>query len=160
MPEAQVYDSQRSLSSSGGVFQYQVNAFICQLLEISDLTLADLDKFATQIRFPRNHGKVSSQFFEERIRIPSTDNPTPHWKAFAGETLMALDILWFFSSLALPDIDAMAEHVRCLNLAVKLMDYLRSGDRVCDMLDAAEETQRLHHELFVALYPPAEKTCT
>ena len=35
---------------------------------------------------------------------------------------------------------------------MKLMDYLRSGDRVCDMLDAAEETQRLHHELFVALY--------
>ena len=51
----------------------------------------------------------------------------------------------------------MAEHVRCLNLAVKLMDYLRSGDRVCDMLDAAEETQRLHHELFVALYAELAK---
>ena len=99
MPETQVYDSQHSLFSSGGVFQYQVNAFTCEVLENSGLSLADLDIFARQIRFPRNHGKVSSKFFEERIRMPSTDNPTPHWKAFAAETLMALDILWFFRHL-------------------------------------------------------------
>ena len=37
------------------------------------------------------------------------------------------------------------------------MDYLRSGDRVCEMLDAAEETQRLHHEKFVSLYAELAK---
>ena len=99
MPETQVYDSQHSLFSSGEVFQYQVNGFICKLLEISEVKLPDLDKFTTQLRPPRNPGKVPSRFFEERVRTPSTDNRAPHIKAFANETLMALEILWFFRHL-------------------------------------------------------------
>ena len=51
----------------------------------------------------------------------------------------------------------MAEHVHCLNMALQTMDYLRSGDRVCEVLDAAEETQRLHHEKFVSLYAESAK---
>ena len=51
----------------------------------------------------------------------------------------------------------MAEHVHCLNMALQTMDYLRSGDRVCEMLDAAEETHRLHHEKFVSLYAELAK---
>ena len=38
-----------------------------------------------------------------------------------------------------------------------MMDYLRSGDRVCEVLDAAEWTQRLHHEAFVSLYAELAK---
>ena len=34
MPDTQVYDSQHSLFSSGGVFQYQVNAFVLKLLRL------------------------------------------------------------------------------------------------------------------------------
>ena len=70
---------------------------------------------------------------------------------------MALDILWLFASIVLQDVDAMAEHVHCLNQAVQMLDYLRSGDRVCERLDAAEETQRLHHETFVSLYADLAK---
>ena len=100
---------------------------------------------------------VSKSFFENQTRALSKENKTPHIKAFASETLMALDILWLFSSIVLKDVDAMAEHVHCLNLALQTMDYLRSGDRVCEMLDAAEETQRLHHEKFVSLYAELAK---
>ena len=40
----------------------------------------------------------------------------------------------------------MQAHVRCLNLTVEILDYLRSGDKVLQHLEELGRLQQLHHE--------------
>jgi len=81
-------DWMHGLCASGGVGQYTLNGFVHAVKE-AGIPTEDLDAFQSKIKWPSHSRHLSKDFFCKR---PS-DDPKGHIKAFAGETLQAVQCM-------------------------------------------------------------------
>ena len=107
MPYAFFYDPMHCLFSSGGVCQYQVNAFVLEL-EPHGIPVASLDNFTSSVK---GH-KLQPGFFAARV----VRNWGAHIKAFASEVVDAINVLRLFCKAVVEPAGVMHDHVRCLCL--------------------------------------------
>jgi len=147
LPETVYWDWQHSLVASGGVAQYQLNQFV-RKLTASGISCADLDAFAKTIRWPRNSTKLPGNFFQKRV----VHKPGKHLRAFANETLSAIDVLHFFSLLVLRPMGWKPDHVLSLELLLKIVSYIQHSANDRTILPLLEEALAQHHVTYLALY--------
>jgi hypothetical protein len=152
-PSMVIWDWMHNAIASGGVCQYQINFVICHMVSSKRFTLADFDQFHSILKLPKKNGKLRSSFFQDRVVLPTPKKPDPHLRAFASETLIAVEVLYMFAIHVLKPSGLFAEHVRCLELIMRAIDIFTAGDAAVQY--AAELLTILleHKKLYLQLYP-------
>jgi len=114
--------------------------------------LETINEFAQQFTLPKKHGKVHATWLTDNRLHDDT------LASFASIVLCIVPILTcFFNDVVLP-LGVMNEHILCFTLLGSIIGILCLGPE-----DAMHHTDKLrkliemHAELFVALYPGAEK---
>ena len=148
MPYAFFYDTMHCLFSSGGVCQYQVNAFVCEL-EGHGIAVASLDNFH---RLAKGH-KLQPGFFAARV-VPKSD---AHIRAFASEVVDAINVLRLFCMAVVEPAGVMQDHVRCLYLIHAIVKVFGKPDDVSLNADRCEAYMEEYAELYVSLYKSIPK---
>ena len=146
--ESTFFDSMHCLTASSGMFQFEVNQFVKDVLkEHKNMKVEVFDDFSQQINWCHKD-KLHKNFFENRIQ----QKPGSHIKAFAGEVMMAMRVLLLFSERVLVPQNSMPGHCECLSLAVQILEIIEQGD---DAVQLARELSSLtvkHHKCSLAVY--------
>ena len=110
--------------ASGGVAQYEVNAFCLALLD-EGLTLESLDEFQQSIHWPpKSNRGLKKDFFQQRIQKERTG----HVKCFGGECISAVIALALFAERCLEPAGKLLQHARSMRLLNQIIDICHSGD--------------------------------
>lgn len=112
-----------------------------------DMSLVKLDDFAKLVLIGRGHC-LPADFFATRVLLKKQ----PSIKAFADETLAAMQVLLVLCEFVLMPSGILPEHVRCLLFACELLEYFTIGDEVSEYNDRMRVIAREHHVLFLVLY--------
>ena len=146
------YDWGHMLLMSGGVAQYEVNSYICVLLQSGQLeSLAALDRFRCLIVWPHRTPGVTKDFFQWHY----SEKLGSHFKAYASETWLAVNTLIMYTNLVVDPIGALPQHVQCIRLLFKTLSILYLGNRALGFVDVLAETIEQHFFLYTELYPEA-----
>ena len=73
-------------------------------------------------------------------------------KAWAGETIFAVQALVKFADLVVVPKGALLEETRCLRLIAKVLDMLSTPDSAVHNIREIETALTDHHELILQLY--------
>ena len=144
------FDWMHCLVASSGLAQFEVNAFCLALLDnFPDVTLNDLDVFALQINF--SSGSFPKHFFENRIVMTEGK----HMKAFASETINAVEVLALFAEMVLIPNDpekTMLEHCSSMQMLKGILDTLRDAKR--NHMNTVELQKQIveHHRKALQVY--------
>ena len=87
-------DWMHTFPGSGGLAQYNVNAFVLQLSDY-DISAEDIDLWCRDVHLPLSMTRLSKTFFRDRI----VQRAGAHMRAFASEVLTAFVLLGFFCRL-------------------------------------------------------------
>lgn len=147
-PTTVYWDWMHCMFASGGVAQYNVNAFLLEIVRVG-LPLADIDEFAAKITTPSSKQKLTRTFFQDRTVL----RDGAHIKAFASEMITAIQVLGIFSDVVLLPMGVLGSHIKCFDLLRELSGTLVMGDVVATMLGRAREVMQNHHEKLAELYP-------
>ena len=85
-------DWMHTFPGSGGLAQYNVNAFVLQLSDY-DISAEDIDLWCRDVHLPLSMTRLSKTFFRDRI----VQRAGAHMRAFASEVLTAFVLLVFLS---------------------------------------------------------------
>lgn len=151
-PETIYWDWMHCLVASGGVAQYQCNGFLLAL-KASGIALASVDEFCNTVCVPSGWSKLTKSFFKDRV----VENLDAHMKAFASEMLSAIVVLGIFVDAVVRPTGKLADHVACFDCLRTLVLILKRGDGACPLVAELQRQLRLHHDLFVVLYPACVK---
>ena len=150
-PFCMYWDGMHCLYSSGGIVQYQVNAYVMALMQ-HNISLETLDSFAGTVTLP-NGLKLGKSFFASRI----VTKPNAHIKAFASEVINVVYVLALFTSLVVAPSGMMSQHVECFQLLVAIVKIMKSEAYVLANLDTLESYLEKHGTLYVELYKSIPK---
>jgi hypothetical protein len=143
-------DSMHVLFASGGVAQYEVNGFVLALgglLQfIGHSVPGMLDDFHDHIKWPVVR-RLRKNFFAQRVR-----GVGENLKAFAVETMAAVEVLWHFCSMVLQPAEQLPLHCRSMGLLCAILDHLSCGEEVVHRTDALRRCIGEHRPLFLELY--------
>jgi len=146
-PTSRFTDWFHDLLASGGVYQIIVNEVVLDIVEHAGLTLKDIDAFQAGVRLPAQ--PLGKTFFQDRI----VERRGAHVKAFASETISAVQVVCFLFVCVFDNSAQFARQVRLCELARESLEVLLAGDsavRLANRLDGAmEELQTI----FLSLYP-------
>eukprot|EP00959_Pyramimonas_sp_CCMP1952_P306647 6417533-Pyramimonas_sp.AAC.1 len=114
--------------SSGGIGQYECNAFVIAVIRNSELKrqgldLAKIDEFQQTIRWPGRGRGLSKEFFRTQVRMGDAG----HLACFATETIMAVEVLMFLSVLVLEPQGHLQGQRDCLARLHRMLGILRHG---------------------------------
>lgn len=153
--ECVFFDNMHNLLASGGLAQYQVNAFVNTVVQETAITSADLNEFMSTVVLPRSYSKPPKTFFSSRI----VGNERAHCKGFAGEMITIVSILVLFCESVLAPGHILDDHVTCMCLLGQILDWcviahesvlLRHCQTLNDILDR-------YSDLSSTLYPSIER---
>ena len=143
-------DPMHCLYTSGGVAQYEVNAFVLaiQALEgIGSQTVKALDAFQQEIRWA-DHKRLCKDFFQTRVQ----KDPTGHVKCFAVECMAAVTVLGLFCDMVLKPARLLPEHCRCMDLLCQITCLFQTGDKLVPHTRTLRALVHDHHQLFIRVY--------
>lgn len=145
-----LYDWMHCIFASTGVAQYSLNAFLADMLQHTDLKLEDVDRFAASITFGKRDalGYLKRDFFASRY----SSNPTGHIKAFAGETMSAVQVLKFFCIMVLERRGLLPHHCYCIKLLAKITGILSLGDSAVPLSTELSDLIEEHHKELLQTY--------
>jgi len=119
------FDAMHCLLTSGGVAQWEVNAFLVKAVKLPHspkITLALLDSWRAAIHRPKHHPYLIKDFAQKRVVMQADKH---HLKSFAGECMSFLpQVVLLWQRMFQPDGLMLAEG-RCLELL--LYPSLRFG---------------------------------
>jgi hypothetical protein len=149
-PDCMYADSAHCLWSSGGVGQYHVNQLIRAITRNTQITVADLDRFAKRVRLASND-RIGNTHFSDRF----VDRDHAHYRGFASETLLAVEVLALFIQISF-DVcstayDTLKHHIACFGHLVTLSQCFARGKP--EDLPIAYSACKSHAKLFMELYP-------
>lgn len=147
-----MFDWMHILVASGGVAQYEVNEYV-KILRQHNVSLERLDAFAQEVVSPQKHFKLPKDFFQERVN--NEDNS--HIRCFANEVLVAIPVLVLFNQLVLEPTGLLPEHRECLQLMATILDLLKRGQTLLQLLPELTQAIDKHNVLFGRLYPECAK---
>ena len=147
-PVTHVYwDWQHCVAGSGGVAQFELNAFVLELGR-HGVEPEELDALQQTIHWPRQSRKcLSTDFFQTRV-VSKADK---HVRAFASEVLSALQVLMLFIDLVLSKCGFMGKHAECLRLLCLIISLL-SSETCFEQVGLLRRLVLAHHKLYVELY--------
>ena len=122
-------------------------------MSTTELTLHDLDEFASKIKNHHNRSvsSIKNNWFQERI----VDKKGAHCKGFASETLAIADVLGLFVEVVLKPMSVLDEEILCFGYFRELLDCLRRG-RSEDAAIALQAAQ-MHHKATKSMRPEVLK---
>ena len=147
-----MFDWMHILVASGGVAQYEVNEYV-KILRQHNVSFERLDSFAQEVIAPQKHFKLPKGFFQERVN--TEDNS--HIRCFANEVLLAIPVLLLFNQLVLGPTGLLPEHRECLQLMATILDMLKRGQRLLQLLPQLRRAIDKHNVLFGRLYSECTK---
>jgi len=147
-----VYDWMHCLWTSSGVGQYQCNAFIRCALSLGK-TLKEFDEFAQTVVQPGGVGKIKRTFFRDRY----SNSEDGCLKGFAGECMLAVEVLSWYAHTVLEPQGHMKEECVCMHLLAKMLDIYKQQDGAVEYYEELKVTTSQHQQLFVALHPQLAK---
>eukprot|EP00973_Karenia_brevis_P055692 7745522-Karenia_brevis.AAC.1 len=128
-------DSMHCIYASGGVFQYQANELLYEVLQLPGMTLTKLDDFKNALGYGgRRKHYLGKTWFKDRY---SPDGY--HMKAFASEMVSAAYVLQVFAERVLAPAGQLPRHVELLRLLCNLTDILTLGDAAVEKVDDLAE---------------------
>jgi hypothetical protein len=148
-PSSVLFDWMHSLLASGGMAQFEVNAFLLELLaQCPDMTLEKLDDFAAEVVWSPGLPRLARHFFEKRV----VHKEGAHIRAFAAEMTMAIRVLGYFAETMLLPRRLMQEQCDCLLMLQKIVDMFGQGDAIVERTGELEEAIVKHHEKALEVY--------
>ena len=142
------WDSHHNWVASGGISQYNVNAFCLAVVE-HGFDLKHLDTFHEQVQWSDRRLRLGKRFFERRV----VHKKTAHIKAFASEVLSATVVLAAFFCVVLEPRGILLEHGRRMLLLNSIHNILFStGDASVNVADELARLILEHHRLYLVLY--------
>jgi len=144
-PENALTDTMHNLFASSGVAQYEVNAFLHSLLPRLGGDLEEVDAFQRQIQNPPV--RLSKDFFQMRVN----EKADGHIKAFASETMAAVNALSLYAEFKLEPLGAMRGECHCLKLLQAMIDIIFGGS-VVEKTDELQAITIDHHKMLLAVY--------
>ena len=147
-PYCEYGDWMHHLVTSGGVGQYHLNQFAMVVMEVCEVSAAEIDTWVQGITLPKNYTKLHRRFFSERI----VHNTGSHCKAFASDVLSAIMCLGFFVDAVISplEIEGMQEYIDCFALLRAIIRIFTMADKT--QIPLLKETIKAHHVLFAKLY--------
>ena len=133
------------LIASGGCFQYAVNGVVNDLVGLG-VSLANLDEFNQHVRM--QPARLGRSFFADRT-VHGTGR---HIRAFASETITAVQVLAFFFQCVF-DNTAFEAQRRLTSTMRHILHILLSGDAAVAMVDTLDRLLLNFHILMMQLYP-------
>ena len=115
-----VYDWMHNLLTSSGVGQYQCNAFVRCVLELGT-TLKELDDLAQTVVWPAETTRLSKTFFRDRY----SKKAGGCLKGFAGDCMVAVQLLSWYAFTVLQPEGLMSEECVCMHLLAKIIEIYR-----------------------------------
>ena len=152
-PASGIYwDWMHNLVASGGVFQYEANAFLIAVKD-TGISLSDVDEIAQTIIWPRKYPKLTHNFFATRV----TTDTDGHIRAFAAEMFNVDVVLQVFIEYVLQPAGMLGEQCTCMGYMRTVLGILRLQDGALQYLPELRTALRNHHTLFLRLYPNLAK---
>ena len=166
LPDSAYFDWMHTICASGGVAQYEVNAFIHRIRGLSDNAAATaaanaaakdewlqkLDKFKEAVVFPKNHGNVTFSFVDRFVA-----KPTAHVRAFASETICMVMVLGLFCQVVLMPRGLLPAECECFLLLGRIIMILSSNMETMAKVQLLHRLVLQHHDKFIILYPGCAK---
>ena len=146
------WDWMHCIVGSGGVLQYEANALVYNLKQ-EGISPADLDGFASHVKWPRFVTGLTRDFFQGRF----VDRADAHVHAFASEMFLVSDVLACFIVKVLKPGNLLPEHCQCFKLIRDVIDILRLGDEAVQHVEPLRRIIAAHHSAFMRLYPECAK---
>jgi hypothetical protein len=151
LPSSLFYDYMHTLFASGGVAQYELNAFFLQVLALDGFDFDTIEEFKNEVVFP---GGRRLRKFVLRDRVVA--GHAQHMRTFAQETWDLLVVAFFFVSQVLEPAGCIADHCNCVKMLFQIVRTLQ-----CDASEVDFNTLRqlvaMHQTAFLLLYPDAAK---
>jgi hypothetical protein len=147
LADAVYADLAHCLLASGGVAQYHINQFVLKITSSTEVTLQDLDRFASNITLPANTSKLTKTWFRDRVVLKESS----HARAFASEVSAAVTIIGMFVDMVLIHADVLDAEIQCFKYLQELLHHIGKG--TYEHSHPALEACRKHHQCFLSLYP-------
>ena len=139
-PHFHFWDAMHCLYASGGVAQYQMNAYIYSLTQMG-ITVDDLDRFTNSTK---GHRLQSKTFFKDRF----VKSKNAHMRVFASECVDVVLVLSLHADLVVARTGSLPEEVECLQCLACIAKILGKPNDIMQNLTALEETLHRHHVLY------------
>ena len=140
------------LIASGGLAKYEVKDWV-KLVAAAGVSLAQLDRFGSKIRMPKNLGKLRQSFFQNRV----TQEPNTCIKCFGAELLLAAPILELFMQMCVRPASILEERCQCLQRLLNILALLGLRSAVLPYTATLRAGIVSHNDLFRRLYPNCVK---
>ena len=155
-PRGLLWDWMHNVVASGGIAQYEVGQFIRRLIVSKNITFDILQGFSDLVVFPGG-GKSSRRLsleYKDRIKIQGK-KPEGAKMQFANsaECIQVIIVLQALAQRFLVPRGIFPQECKSLSLLGRIIQLLRSGDKILGRLSLLEDLIKRHHVLFKSLYP-------
>ena len=139
-------DWMHTFPGSGGLAQYNVNAFVLQLSDY-DISAEDIDLWCRDVHLPLSMTRLSKTFFRDRI----VQRAGAHMRAFASEVLTAVVLLVFFVDCVVRPVadEALQPSLDCFDLLRLILAIFCRG--ISAEIPALRNAMKAYHQLYLSL---------
>ena len=148
-PNCVYIDLTHALFGSGGIARYHINGLVYKVVQSSQITVEDIDKFSASVTVCGSSPQLPKTFFQDRVQ----EKPDADIKSFASETMTAIRVFGLFLEMVVKSMGLLVRECAAFQLLIDLSDVIVAGTNP----QKALELCRAHHEAFMEFYSGCAK---